>query len=156
MTARLQDVVARVEAACDRVDALEQPTFATNGRWITVADLRILLSAARAPDEGDAGLSFARPGNRDCRGREGVGAVSEIEEAHGQVAKLYAQTPAEQPMTNQTNNSELLPNWRELVARDECPRCGEPLDTGWECAVTSKACGFDAALIATTEGLTSQ
>ena len=27
-----------------------------------------------------------------------------------------------------------------LVARDICPRCGGPLDTGWECL----RCGYDA------------
>jgi hypothetical protein len=43
---------------------------------------------------------------------------------------------------------EFLPDWRERVARDQCPVCPGELDTGWEC----NDCGFDARLIARTEG----
>lgn len=40
--------------------------------------------------------------------------------------------------------ANLSADWWQRLDRDECPRCGEPLDTGWECTVTSRACGFDA------------
>lgn len=53
----------------------------------------------------------------------------------------------------------LLPNWRELLFREDderCPRCGEPLDTGWMCLVTSNRCGFDASLLILTEGVSRQ
>ena len=53
-------------------------------------------------------------------------------------------------MTTQQTTA-LQPDWRERLEREECPRCGEPLDTGWECAVTSKRCGFDAFLLVQTE-----
>jgi hypothetical protein len=41
-----------------------------------------------------------------------------------------------------------LPDWQARIARDECPTRGGSLDTGWEC----NDCGFDAYLIAITEG----
>lgn len=33
---------------------------------------------------------------------------------------------------------------RDMVAKDKCPRCRGPLDTGWEC----NDCGYDAMPIA--------
>lgn len=33
---------------------------------------------------------------------------------------------------------------KEMVARDQCPKCRGELDTGWEC----NDCGFDAQPIA--------
>ena len=38
------------------------------------------------------------------------------------------------------------------VADDKCPVCPGELDTGWEC----NSCGFDARLIALTNGGTKQ
>lgn len=35
----------------------------------------------------------------------------------------------------------------ELVAKDICPRCLGPLDTGWEC----NNCGFDAMRLVTPD-----
>lgn len=54
------------------------------------------------------------------------------------------------------NSTPLVPSWmedappttqyeRDLVAKNKCPRCREPLDTGWECT----GCGYDCMPITT-------
>lgn len=59
-------------------------------------------------------------------------------------------------MTDSTMTQELPADWATRLARDECPMCSEPLDTGWQCNVTSKRCGFDAYLLILTEEERSQ